>query len=243
MMVEDGNGTIKYMFISTIQPGIVEEAVEKLKQRILRSDIDDRSLPSQSQLATELGISRTAIREAMSILQAQGLLVIQRGKRPQILPVSNSSLSEQLKLFMARQGATFHQLMEVRLPIETEVARIAAQRATSDQLELLSLAIDRLKVAKRLDDQVNADREFHVGLARATHNPLFVSILESFHFGLQNSMQTTLGHVGLQHATGGHRAILEAVRQQQPDLAAKRMQWHLKQAVRDFKPKTRKESR
>jgi DNA-binding FadR family transcriptional regulator len=213
--------------------GIVEDAVEQLRERILNAS--DSVLPSQSILAQELGISRTAVREAMTILQAQGWIEIQQGKRPQILPVSNSTLSEQLRLFMSRQGASFHQFMEVRLPIETEVARIAAQRATEDQLDTLHSAIERLRSAKRLEEQVKADRDFHVGLAHATHNPLFVSILESFHFGLQSSMKTTIGNKGVQNAVRGHRAILDAVSHHQPDLAANRMQRHLKQAIRDFK--------
>lgn len=219
--------------------GIVEEAVERLKERILRTDSKERSLPSQAILARDLGISRTAVREAMTTLQAQGLIEIQQGKLPQILPVSNSLLSEQLKLFMARQGATFHELMEVRLPLETEVARIAAQRASSDHIDRLASSIERLKTSKKLSDQVDADREFHVGLARATHNPLFISILESFHLGLQSSMKATLGNVGIQHAVRGHRSILDAVRNHQPDLAADRMQRHLKQAIRDFQAHAR----
>lgn len=219
------------------QLGIVDEAVENLKQRILRSESSDR-LPSQAILAQELGISRTAVREAMTILQAQGLIEIQQGKLPQILPVSNSTLSEQLKLFMSRQGASFHQFMEVRLPIEVEVARIAAQRATEDQIETLHASIDRLSSAKRLEEQIQADRDFHVGLAHATQNPLFISILESFHIGLRSSMKKTLGNAGVQNAVRGHRAILDSIRLHQPDLAVKRMQRHLKQAIRDYKLQT-----
>ena len=224
---------------SVTQLGRVDEAVEKLKQRILQSDSTDR-LPSQAILAQELGISRTAVREAMTILQAQGLIEIQQGKLPQILPVSNSTLSEQLKLFMSRQGASFHQFMEVRLPIEIEVARIAAQRATEDQVENLHCSIDRLRSAKLLEEQVKADRDFHVGLAHATHNPLFISILESFHIGLRSSMKKTIGNAGVQNAVRGHRAILDAVRLHQPDLAIKRMERHLKQAIRDYKPPTQR---
>ena len=54
--------------------GIVEEAVERPKERILRTDSKERSLPSQAILARDLGISRTAVREAMTTLQAQGLI-------------------------------------------------------------------------------------------------------------------------------------------------------------------------
>lgn len=228
------------MPISLSPLGIVEDAVEQLRNRILNASASDSTLPSQSILAQELGISRTAVREAMTILQAQGLIEIQQGKRPQILPVSNSTLSDQLNLFMSRQGASFHQFMEVRLPIETEVARIAAQRVTEDQIEAMQSAVERLRSAKRLKEQVQADRDFHVNLAHATHNPLFVSILESFHFGLKSSMKKTIGNAGVQNAVRGHRAILDAVANHQPELAANRMQRHLKQAIRDFKNKAKR---
>lgn len=220
--------------------GIVDEAVSQIRAKILRWNPAEKTLPSQTALAAELGISRTAVREAMSILQAQGLIEVQQGKRPQVVPVSNLLLNEQLKLFIARQGASFHQLMEVRLPLEIEVARIAAQRATPDNINQLQRCIDRLKNAKRLNDQIAADRDFHVRLAEATGNQLFVAILESFHHGLQVSMKTTLGNVGIRHALRGHRAILGAIAQHDPKLAATRMQQHLKQAVRDYAPQGRR---
>lgn len=220
--------------------GIVDEAVSQIRSKILRQNPAEKALPSQSALAAELGISRTAVREAMSILQAQGLIEVQQGKRPQVVPVSNLLLNEQLKLFIARQGASFHQLMEVRLPLEIEVARIAAQRATPDNINQLQRCIDRLKSAKRLNDQIAADRDFHVRLAEATCNQLFVAILESFHHGLQVSMKTTLGNVGIRHALRGHRAILGAIVQHDPKLAATRMQQHLKQAVEDYAPQGRR---
>jgi GntR family transcriptional regulator, transcriptional repressor for pyruvate dehydrogenase complex len=216
--------------------GVVDEVVSQIRARILRQNPVEKALPSQSALAAELGISRTAVREAMSILQAQGLIEVQQGKRPQVVPVSNLLLNEQLKLFIARQGASFHQLMEIRLPLEIEVARIAAQRATPDNINQLQRCIDRLKNAKRLNDQIAADRDFHVRLAEATANQLFVAILESFHHGLQVSMKTTLGNVGIRHALRGHRAILGAIAQHDPKLAATRMQQHLKQAVKDYAP-------
>ena len=220
--------------------GIVDEAVSQIRSKILRQNPAEKALPSQSALAAELGISRTAIREAMSILQAQGLIEVQQGKRPQVVPVSNLLLNEQLKLFIARQGASFHQLMEVRLPLEIEVTRIAAQRATPDNINQLQRCIDRLKNAKRLSEQIAADRDFHVRLAEASGNQLFVAILESFHHGLQVSMKTTLGNVGIRHALRGHRAILDAIAQHDPKLAATRMQQHLKQAVKDYAPQGRR---
>jgi len=215
-------------------PGIVEDAVRQIRAFILKSDPSDKLLPSQSQLASEIGVSRNTIREAMQVLQGQGLVEISQGKRPRVAVPSLRPLNEQLELLLSRQTLSFHQLLEIRQPIEIEATRLAALRATPDQLAKLRASIRDLNDASSIREQVRADRDFHQTLAEATSNPLYIALLLSLHQALELSMKVTISKAGKRNAIAGHKAVLKALEQNDPDQAGIQMLRHLQQARRDF---------
>ena len=107
---------------------LVTRAVEALRQFILDELlVPGAELPSQGKLAEWLGVSRTVIREAMRILESQGLLEITQGKLPRVLPPNTQVVIDGLSTLMERSSATLLDVLEVRRPVEIEAAALAAE--------------------------------------------------------------------------------------------------------------------
>jgi GntR family transcriptional repressor for pyruvate dehydrogenase complex len=139
-----------------------------------------------------------------------------------------------LRLLLRRNKATLLHLVEVRQPVEGEIAALAAERANAEHLRQLDRAIQDLATAAPLDERIEADVRFHRILAEATGNPVFVLLLETLADFLRESRQRTLAYSGVEQALVGHRAVLEAVRDHDPVKAREAMQKHLQLAARDL---------
>jgi GntR family transcriptional regulator, transcriptional repressor for pyruvate dehydrogenase complex len=153
----------------------------------LRSALEDgrlrpgEKLPSEPDLAAELGVSRSLLREARKALELSGYLHVRRGygggtfvaetKPDEFQPIPRP--------FVATDGVSVSHLADVRMAIEPVAARIAAERLLLPQRvdldEIAGISLDDERPAKVLA----ADAEFHVAVARASGNPVFVALLES----------------------------------------------------------------
>jgi DNA-binding FadR family transcriptional regulator len=133
---------------------------------------------------------------------------------------------------LQRCGGSLGSLLEVRRALEGEAAALAAQRATSEDFERLGLAITEMEAAQ--DDEsklVTADVAFHRGLAQATGNPIFLTILDTLVGLMQEFMRKTYPAFGPEHAILDHRRILDAVRQRDGDAARRALQSHMQTAA------------
>lgn len=127
-------------------------------------------LPSETEIASNLGVSRNVVREATSQLRADGIIQARQGVGAFVMAPENSNvirldphnLSNRLKL---------SQLFELRSILETEAATIASQKITADGLARLRQTLDRMTGEERLTDgSVDADLAFHREIAKATGN-------------------------------------------------------------------------
>ena len=128
---------------------LVTRAVEALRHILDELLVPGAELPSQGKLAERLGVSRTVIREAMRILESQGLLEITQGKLPRVLPPNTQVVIDGLSTLMERSSATLLDVLEVRRPVEIEVAVLAAERATGEHLRQMSEANEARQRLKR----------------------------------------------------------------------------------------------
>ena len=219
---------------------LVDQVVTHLRARILAGDhAVGVSLPSEGDLAESFGVSRTVIREAMRSLRAQGLVVMSQGSRPRVAEVDARPTVESLALLLARSRTTLLGLTEVRRPLETEIARLAATRATAAQIAALCDANAELERATTLEQRVAADVRFHDRLAVATGNPVFGVLLGTLGGLLVESRRRTIRAAGVAPALIGHREILAAVGRHDPAAAEAAMRRHLDWAERDIRADTR----
>ncbi|MBM4315308.1 MAG: FadR family transcriptional regulator [Deltaproteobacteria bacterium] len=190
------------------------------------------ALPSEGELGSSLGVSRTVVREAMRILRAQGLVEVSQGRTPRVAPPDSHATVASLRLLLRRNRATLLQLVEVRQPLEGETAAIAAERANGEHLRQLERAVHDLATASKWDDRIEADVRFHRILAEATGNPVFVLLLETLAEFMEASRRKTMRYAGVDVALDGHRAILDALVERDPVRARKAMNEHLALAAR-----------
>ena len=223
---------------------LVEQTVTALRQSILAGNFADHdNLPSQGELSEQLGVSRPVVREATRILQSQGLLRISQGRKPQVQPAGPQAMIESLNTLLERADVALPHLAEARVPLESEIAGLAAERAQPEDLRALRQTIHDLKVATNLEARVQADVDFHRRLAQATRNPIFEWLLEALAKLLRESRRRTIRLVGAEVALAHHTHILRAVESGDGKAARKAMRDHLEAARSDIARSTRKLAR
>jgi len=172
---------------------LVDDVVHTVRQMILDGDIPPGAfLPPRKTLAARLGVGVSTVHEAMEALAAVGLLDSRPGKgtwvRPDALEtlIHPSAVETRLGTLRARQ------ILEARAAIEVALTELAAQRATSEDLERIFQALDEMKAV--IDDDpafVRADLAFHLAVARAAHSDL----LEQFYHLSRKLLTEIIEHI------------------------------------------------
>lgn len=171
------------------------------------------------------------------------LIVMSQGARPRVAEVDLRPTVESLELLLKRSRTTLLQLTEVRRPLESMIARLAAERASAPQIAALRATIDDLERATTLADRVDADIRFHDLLAEATGNPVFSVLLQTLGGLLVESRRRTIKAAGPEPAIVGHREILAAVQRHDAKAAEAAMRRHLDWAGEDIKAAAKKSAR
>ncbi len=106
---------------------LVPRAVEALRHFVLHELTEPGAdLPSQGELSTRLGVSRTVVREAMRVLETQGLIALSQGKLPKVMAANPRTVINGLNTLMQRSNISLLDVLEVRRPLEIEAAVLAA---------------------------------------------------------------------------------------------------------------------
>ncbi len=209
-----------------------DEIANRIRRLILDGTFKPkRALPSERTLARRLGVSRGSVRDAFRRLEVIGLLETRHGQGtfPRELSVDNlvTPLASVLTFHRARQ----EELIDVRRIFEPAVARMAATRIADEEFAELDaiLAAQRRKV-RAGQSTIAEDTAFHSALARATHNPVIVRIMDTLNELLVGSRTRTLRQKGRPlRSMRGHEAVLDALKRRDSDQAAAAMRVHLEQ--------------
>lgn len=191
------------------------------------------SIPSERTLIRDFGVSRIAIREALSMLRGLGVLDIGHGRRTQVRKVDAETFAQFMPLLLASGGQrSFDQIFEIRLAIESAAASLAAKRRTSDQVHKLGELVKRFR-KERLSDSgkaLAADMDFHMAIAEMTGNPLFPVILEALGSFVAYAQRESCRNdrVRRQRAVAAHESIMEAIADGDSDRARVEMEAHLR---------------
>jgi DNA-binding FadR family transcriptional regulator len=162
---------------------LVDRVVAEIGRAIIAGQLaPDTNLPPERELALQLGVSRTVVREAVRILVAKGLAEARHGLGTKVRRVTQQQIAEPLLLLLqtSHGSITVEHLATVRSILEIEIAGLAAAQATPAELEALRLAYEAMVAAKETPALLaTRDAEFHQLLARLTHNPLLVILADS----------------------------------------------------------------
>lgn len=219
------------------ESGLADRVAQHLSEQILAGELErGRQLPAERNLAEQFGVSRTVIREAIRSLVSKGMLEIRSGSGTYVRGPDTAAATESITLLLRlhhRSGESADQkAMEIRRVLEVEIAGLAAERATTEDLALLELEVERLRQAKHnREAYIRSDVEFHSALARATHNELFVVVLSSIADVLREVRR--LGFEtphGYDSAVYFHTRLLDAVANKDAVAARRIMEQHLADA-------------
>ncbi|WP_323147138.1 FadR/GntR family transcriptional regulator [Pseudomonas marginalis] len=201
-----------------IKRSLVDQALEQLRWRISegRWAIGER-LPTEPELAAELGISRNTVREAMRVLAFSGLIETRQGDGSYL-----RSMTDPLGAMRALSHCTLEQAQETRQILEVEAVGLAAVRRTEADLTALHEALKASAVLYHgdLEAYISADLLFHKRLVDAAHNPALSELYQYFSAIVGAQLRQTLNISPRRQAVFDlHIALLEAVEHQDPERA------------------------
>jgi len=212
------------------EPKLADKVADLILERILSGQVrvGDR-LPSERELGEQFGVSRTVIREAVRALLAKGVLEVRAGSGLRVAAVGPATVSESMNLYVRAGTLGFRKVHEVRRMLEVHIAGLAAERASDEDVARLA-AVHEQMAASIADIEAAAmhDLEFHRAIARATHNELFLVLMDSIGHTLIDIRRANIGRGGTGASTiEEHREILAAVQARDPERAREAMRMHL----------------
>jgi GntR family transcriptional repressor for pyruvate dehydrogenase complex len=216
---------------------LVEQVVNEIQGLIFEKQlVPGTRLPSERELCEQLGVSRTVLREAVRVLVSKGLLETRRGVGTSVREVTSTQISEPLSLVLSsgKVSMALDHVHQVRQILEVEIAGIAAQQATKEDLANLKAKLEVMEKAKNeRRGFAELDSQFHAALAQTTHNPLMGILLDSMQDLLRDIRHLVEEHPHLyDEVMPGHRLIVERVCARDPEGARKAMRVHLQRARR-----------
>ncbi len=221
---------------------VYEQIAEQIEQLILSGKLHsgDR-LPTERELAEQFHASRTAVREAMKTLAQKGLVDLRPGRGTIVIDGTSQAMRDSLDLMVrVGQAGNAASLVEVREIFEPEIAALAAARATEEHIQVLQEKVDIMDAnLYHADRYIAADNDFHRALAKATHNPLLLTLVDSI-VDLLSEQRKQIFSVPGGSARGQvhHKQLLDAVRRHDAQAAREAMRAHLQQVRTDVEAAT-----
>jgi DNA-binding FadR family transcriptional regulator len=228
-----------------IQPSrkLTAEVVERLAAEIASGRYQPGTkLPSEQELITAFGVSRTVIREAVAALRARGLITTRQGSGAFVSAASNKE-----PYVIDDEGlnslAKVIEVLELRMAVEIEAAALASKRASRRQIEALAQALEVFRQAIRHGERaIKEDFAFHKAIAAATCNGRFTEFLEFM--GRVIIPRQSIRMFGddldkqrhyLQRIEAEHSAIFTAIQEHDPDHARQAMRAHLSKSIQRYR--------
>lgn len=202
--------------------------LDVLGRSIVKGDYQDRSFPTEAELAKQHGVSRSVTREAVKMLGAKGLLGARPKQGTYVLTEARWNLfdADVLRWLLDRKLSIglLRQFNELRVAVEPQAAALAAERAAPAQVAAITAGLARMRDAERgADDVLDADISFHVAILQASGNPFFAQFRDVVATALRTSIRFTNHIAGRTASIEDHAAVYGAIVAGTPDEAAAAM--------------------
>jgi GntR family transcriptional regulator, transcriptional repressor for pyruvate dehydrogenase complex len=219
---------------------------DDLRERILRGDFpEDTALPPERELVKQTQMSRATVREALRILEVQGLVRVKTGRAggAYVYRPGQDSMADSVNLLIRARKIRIPALLETREAIEPFCAQLAAKHRTDEDLERLEAANEAMAADGTLAEFLQANVDWHVAVAAAGHNEL----LTGFMLALSRSIYASTDNQGFvddevrRTTLRAHRSVTKAIQAKEPEAASRRMSRHVHsyaEAVRKVEDRT-----
>ena len=223
--------------------------IRELGKRIVVGDLSPGDiLPREEDLAVSMDVSRTALREALKVLSAKGLIESRPrvGTRVRQKHFWNQLDADVLSWRCASMPTDdfIEKLVEMREIIEPAAAAAAARRRTDADLAKVDAAYQQMKASSDPDEWAVADLAFHDAVLQATGNELMVSLFSVVESALGMFFVLSAQTAGdFKYSLPRHLKVLEAIRRQQPEAARKAMQGMIVDSLENLHRKRKRSSK
>ncbi len=214
-----------------------DQITESLVEYIASSQVQPGDLlPSTADLATQFGVSRPVVREALKALEGQGLIQIVNGKGALVRPVSGEALQSFFGRAVHMNDDAIFELVEVRQPLEVQSAMLAAARRSDAEItDLCGLLAAMREHLTEFEVYADLDVEFHLRVAAAARNQmlyfLIASIRGTLHAAALAGLQRRQNSADLERVQERHEAILTAIAAGNAEAAGDAMRGHFAESV------------
>ncbi|GAB2800145.1 FadR/GntR family transcriptional regulator [Streptomyces daliensis] len=219
---------------------LYEQVVAQLREHAEAAGLKrgDR-LPSERELAERLGVSRASIKQAIVVLEVQGLVEIRHGGGTYLL---KNSLSAEPVATLVDRRRRLPDVLDAREALEAKLAELAALRRTDEDLAGIDAALETMRAEVEGEEAgEEGDRLFHAAVTAAAHSDLLAEFMREIAEQIAESRHESLQQPGRPaQSLTQHTRIAEAIRAQDPDTAVAAMREHLETVRRvrllDWKP-------
>lgn len=221
-----------------------QQVLAQIEQKILDGSLrPGQKLPSERELVTALGVSRTSVREALRALEAMGIIEAHTGSGPDagsvITGQSTAALTNLLRLHVALARISLADLIEIRVQLERNAARAAASTRTPEDVERLGALVEAMRATGQEYREFNAlDAEFHVSISRISGNALAVDLMQALRGAVESEMAAAFARLPDWHSVAEslvteHENILRAIDKGDGDRAAELVADHITRFYQD----------
>jgi GntR family transcriptional repressor for pyruvate dehydrogenase complex len=202
---------------------LVEEVTSRLKEAIISGHYSQgEPLPSEIQLANQMGVSRPVIRESIKSLQSRGFLEVRRGIKGGsfVQDLNKLTFGEMLSDLIMLRRLTVDHLAQVRLFLEPEIIRLVAENATGENLTKIRNLLLEYDRTENIDKRVTMNGDFHRLLGGACGNPIYSIMMDSIMDFTEYFVRTIKPVNQMIHNDKDHKDIFAAIEAHDPELAA-----------------------
>ena len=207
---------------------VIEQIMDLVKNKKLKPG---DKLPPERELAEKLSISRNSLREAFRVLESRGLIKSKPGGGRFIREIRENGHNNTENIILSLEKSSILELLEAREIFEVKIAEIAAQRATLEDIEIIEEALNKMNQNEELKDdkKTESDTEFHLAIAGASHNFVFVNIMKLHLDLLKETREKTWQIPGRREKQyQEHRAIFQAIKEHNSKKAEEAILKHLR---------------
>ncbi|MCB2225890.1 MAG: FadR family transcriptional regulator [Desulfarculaceae bacterium] len=189
-------------------------------------------LPTERELAEVFKVSRHTVREAIRTLEEKKILRSRVGSGTYVVLGEEQALSEVLAGFIAGERGKLAEIFEFRRLVEPQIASLAAQNATAEDIEALESIVAEQRARALKNDASRwgeLDARFHRLVAQATGNSVLIKVVAAFDDILEVCREDVyLSRDRLRHSAKGHAALVKAIKGHSPSEAVQAMTDHLR---------------
>ena len=225
---------------------VFEQAVEQIRELILSGEFEpNEKLPSEVELSKQLDVSRSSIREALRVLEAEGVIDVKRGAGVFVAtnPFQNAIRGDYVR-WLAKREESLIQLLKVRQSLEELTAGLAATLASKEIIQALHKNVQRQSeiieqpeenLESNIDELARLDQQFHLEISAASGNQIAHEIISHIFPAYNQSNKAVIYVGGRQYKmVDEHWRIYNALKARNSALAEKEMRAHIARIISEL---------